>query len=308
MNIYSHVSASGGKLEPFDFTSELAMEGYLVENPEILKLFDDEHIEIKEIERQWKKGGGNDGRIDLLVSYGDSIFAVVELKNNKLDMEALKQLRQYLGNRAHLSAVANYFKLDSNESGFRWLGVLVGTGITDEAEKEIRLNNSNPQNIPLAVIALRRYRDDKEKRIYTVTNVLVDPSKSGNLPPPPLQFNGRGYTRGRLLLAVVQTYARENNVKTGKELEARLQRHFPNDTKYHRHNGRLILADYDWAVKDSKIVDAKGNTSRNYFIKPEEAVVFQDGTKLAVLSSWAASGVPVIENIASALGYSVTSS
>ena len=51
MNIYSHFSASGNMLEPFPFVSELAMEGYIVENPDVLKLSDDDDIEIIELEK-----------------------------------------------------------------------------------------------------------------------------------------------------------------------------------------------------------------------------------------------------------------
>ena len=77
MNIYSHFSASGSKLEPIPFTSELAMEGYLVDNPDVLKLSADDEIEIKETEKSWKRGSGN-GRIDLLAFYGESVAAVIE--------------------------------------------------------------------------------------------------------------------------------------------------------------------------------------------------------------------------------------
>jgi RecB family endonuclease NucS len=102
MNIYSHFAASGTKLEAFPFVSELAMEGYLAENPDILKLSDDDEVRIVELEKDWKRDGEGRGRIDLLASYGDSTFAVIELKKGDLDLEAFNQLKSYFKDKVHL--------------------------------------------------------------------------------------------------------------------------------------------------------------------------------------------------------------
>jgi RecB family endonuclease NucS len=126
MNIYSHFSANGTKLVPFPFVSELAMEGYIVEHPDVLKLpDDDEKPHVLELEKDWKRGEKGRGRIDLLVRYGDSTFAVVELKKDELDLAALDQLNEYFTDGIHLRSVADSFELsaeDKKPDRFPWLG------------------------------------------------------------------------------------------------------------------------------------------------------------------------------------------
>jgi len=297
MNIYSHFSANGIKLEPSPFTSESAMAGYLADNPNILKLYDtpnEDGIQIIGIEKQWKKSGENRGRIDFLVSYGDSTYAVVELKKNELTSESFDQLKSYFDNENHLKAVSDSlsdsFELDSKEaSKFQWMGVLVGNGINDKLKAEIEEYNSNNTNKPFAVIILNRYKSDNQ--IFTLADIAVPPKKGKD--HSEFEFKGINYKKGRLVLAMIKSYAEENYGKlTASEL-IRLIGSYP---------GKPILWDYDDAVEDSKRLNKKGNAYRYYFIKPNEAIMFNDGTKLAVLDWWTKNDIPVIEKIAKALG------
>jgi len=303
MNIYSHYSASGSKLEPFPFIAELAMEGYLVENPEILKLSDDtddDGIQIIEIEKEWKKKEEGRGRIDLLVSYGDSAYAIVELKNDVLTSEAFAQLKDYFEDETHLKAVSkslfDSFELESKEANkFQWLGVLVGTGISAELKAEIEKYNSNTDK-PFAVIILNRYKSGNQ--IFTHTDIAVRPKKSRD--HSVYVFNGGKYKKGRLVLAMIQSYAEKNFGRlTAPDLMGLLSL----SGKPIHIGGKPILINYDDAVNDSKRPNANGNAYRYYFIKPEEAVVFDGGIKLAVLDWWTKNDRHVIEKIAKALDY-----
>ena len=298
MNIYSHFSAAGKRLEPFPFIVELAMEGYIVENQEILKLSDDDEPQVIELEKEWKRGKEkeeNRGRIDLLVSYGDSIYAIVELKNDILTVEAFTQLKSYFEDKKHLGAVsasiADTFELGSKDHSISWRGVLVGTGIEPQLKEDIEKYNSN-SDIPFAVIILNRYKCDNQ--IYTLTDIAVSPKKGRN--HSKYEFKGRLYTKGRLVLALIKSYVEENYDKTNaSELKNRLSsikpKYFP------------ILMDYQDAVDKTNTPNAKGNIVRYYFIKPEEAIEFKDGAKLAVLDWWEIKDMPIIKEIAKILGF-----
>jgi len=297
MNIYSHFSASGTKLKPFPFISELAMEGYLVENSGILNLFDDHEVRIKENEKSWKRGEGH-GRIDLLAFYGESVVAVIELKNGVLDEAALKQLYEYFENKKHLDYVADSFELSSNEEAgkFQWLGVLVGTDIQDGLKTTIEHNNSSGKT-PVAVIILNRYKCEEERRVYTITDTVIVPNKSTK-DYTKYVFNEGVYNKRALIFGMIQAYV-------GKHFSTINSQEFKNKINALKKKGKPILKDYDEAVREDTTPNSKGNIDPYYFTtKPEDAIAFNDGAKVAVLNWWRISDMPLMKEIAKTLGYS----
>ena len=293
MNIYSHVSANGSELEPFPFPSELAMEGYLAENPDVLKL-DNEVPRIIEMEKEWPREKGR-GRIDLLAQYGDSTFAVVELKNDEVGLAAFTQLESYFEAKEHLKSVADSFQLESKETNkFPWLGVLVGNGISAELKEKLISNNSDSNKIPVAAIILNRYRSGNQT--YTFTDAVF-PKKGKDRAD--YLFNGGKYKKGRLVLAMFKAYAEEHYDRLSASELLALSNTIP--------FRKPILMDYDTAHTNDYTPNSKGNCVRYYFSKPEEALVLKDGAKLAVLNWWAIDDMPVIEKIAKALGCSFSS-
>jgi hypothetical protein len=293
MNIYSHFSASGSELEPFPFVSELAMEGYLVENPEILKL-DNETPRIIEIEKEWKKGDGR-GRIDLLAYYGDSTIVVVELKKDEVNLEAFAQLESYFESKDHLKSIADSFQLESKETNkFPWLGVLVGNSISAELKDKLINNNADPNKVPVAAIVLNRFRSGNQ--IFATTDVIF-PKKGKDRSE--YEFKGAKYKKGRLVLAMFKAYVEENyNKLNASELKALVK-----DIRFRK----PLLMDYDTAYQSDTTPNPKGNCVPYYFTKPGEALELKDGAKLAVLNWWAIDDMPVISKIAKALGYNLPS-
>jgi hypothetical protein len=77
------------------------MESYLIENPDVLVLDDDElsTVEILDVELPIKNGRvrkNSDGRIDLLALYGQSTLGIIELKLGELNHDHLNQLEDYM--------------------------------------------------------------------------------------------------------------------------------------------------------------------------------------------------------------------
>jgi len=292
MNLYSHVSASGSELEPFPFPSELAMEGYLVENPNVLKL-DNESPQILAIEKEWQRDEkGRRGRIDLLAHYGDSTIAVVELKNDEIGLEAFAQLESYFESKDHLKSVADSFQLESKDeiNKFPWLGVLVGNSISTELKEKLISNNSAPDKIPVAAIILNRYKSGNQT--YILTDVVF-PKKGKDRSD--YLFKGSKYKKGRLVLAMFKAYVDEHYGLNASGLKDLIK-----DISFRK----PLLLDYETARRNDNTPNTKGNCVSYYFSKPEEALVLKDDIKLAVLNWWSIDDMPVIEKIAKALGYS----
>ena len=99
MNMFRQVTANNIILKEYPFWKELAMEAYLLENEEILRLdktnFNDVTILDAEIAlKQGRKTG--DGRIDILAKYSDEYLGIVEIKLTEINEGSLLQLQDYI--------------------------------------------------------------------------------------------------------------------------------------------------------------------------------------------------------------------
>ncbi|MCL2128731.1 MAG: hypothetical protein FWH35_00055 [Treponema sp.] len=104
--VFSHFSANSIQLQPFPFRSELAMEAYLYENSDVLKLYDNDSVQVHSLEKPWYRGSKL-GRIDLSVSYNNDYYAIVELKNAELVRGHFKQLEEYFEKEAYKANVVS---------------------------------------------------------------------------------------------------------------------------------------------------------------------------------------------------------
>ena len=106
MRVFKHVTANDITLKPLPFLRELSMESYLVENENILKLDESEFsdVSIIDVELTLKDGRKySDGRIDILVQYGQDNFGVVELKLGSLTPLHLEELEDYIEEKEQLN-------------------------------------------------------------------------------------------------------------------------------------------------------------------------------------------------------------
>ena len=102
MEIFRQITANNIALKEYPFWKELAMEAYLLENEEILKLDNQNfnEVEILDAEIALKKGRKEgDGRIDILVKYSAEFLGIVEIKLKEINEISLGQLEDYINQR-----------------------------------------------------------------------------------------------------------------------------------------------------------------------------------------------------------------
>ena len=144
--------------EEVPFAFEHAMAGYILDNPQILKLNDNSYSEVR------IKGAevpiGTSGRADITVLYKDpsggiQAEAIIELKNVIANPKALKQLKQYL--------------IKSQQSGENYsIGVLVAPDFELSVIQEIKQDNIGN----IYGIKISRYENDDE---YIVVADIIYP-------------------------------------------------------------------------------------------------------------------------------------
>jgi hypothetical protein len=268
--IYRHVTANSMKLDEYPFIRELSMEAYLIENIEILQLDEDAfgNVDCRYYEIPIKGGGANkDGRIDMLVEYSEGYLGIVELKNEEIEEIALKQLEGYLADRAKLfDNVLEKEKYDNHT----WLGILVGTDISDELKKEL-LNGykykdkNNKEDIPIAGITLRRLKNSDTNEIFAIADVYYKPNSKDY---STYAFDGQSYNKGRLALNVIKKYVAENPSISFSKL------------------GEIF------SIKGMKCFDTKENAlaennkgTKRFFSKPDEIIELSKGS-ICVSNQW----------------------
>ena len=89
MEIFRQITANNIALKDYPFLKELAMEAYLIENEDILKLDTENFADVTVLDaeialKSGRKTANRDGRIDILAKYGLDYLALVELKINEI--------------------------------------------------------------------------------------------------------------------------------------------------------------------------------------------------------------------------------
>jgi hypothetical protein len=295
MKLYTHFSANNIVLKSMPFNAELAMEAYLIENPNVLQINEDDQIQIISYELPLKNGRkklGTDGRIDLLAFYNNETLAIIELKNNILRKEHYEQLNEYFVEKDEILKK----NIDQIQNTKDWLGVLVGTDIDSNLLKEIEDNKLLLQGtIPLIAIIIKRYLGENSQ-VYITTETFS--SNKTKRDYSKYEFNGGQYNKGKLVIALLKEYVKTNSNISLEELQQIFSQKIS--------GGMEIIIDLDEAIKKSITPNKKGKIYRQYFIKPDEIIILSDGRKTAVLDWWDKTNLPHILGIFENLNYKIT--
>ena len=201
MNIYRHISANQSLLEPYPFFSEISMEAYLCENPNILTLDQYNYTQplILEYELALKEGRGADsnGRIDILAQYAENeTLAVIELKKGVLTEDHLNQLQDYL--RAKNQLLEKFPKIgNTHDADQSWIGVLVGSHIAPSLQTLLESGSGYKfDGIPIAALTLQRYRETRTNEIFVIADVIFKQSARDT---SKYYFKNEFYGKGRLV-------------------------------------------------------------------------------------------------------------
>jgi len=99
MELFRQITANNIELKEYPFWKELAMEAYLIENEDILRLDKQNFSEVNVLDAEiaLKKGRKDgDGRIDILARYSGEYLGIVEIKLREINEYSLLQLQDYL--------------------------------------------------------------------------------------------------------------------------------------------------------------------------------------------------------------------
>ena len=285
--LFSHLSANGLDCESFDFPRENIMEAYIEEHPDVLKFFDGDKIEIQGSQIKWLKKPSKDGRIDLLVSYGDRLLAIVELKKGELVEDDVRQLDDYFSQLLVLIKKEEVIKMVGETDIKNWFGVLVGTGVSVDLVKgfdSLKLSNS----FPLGILQLRRFKGDRQTFVFS--HIFRNPVFSKR-DYTKYSLNGLGnYPKSRLVLTMVQEYLLKDPNVSYDELKDWFD-------VYRWTPSLQFLKPYADALQEVK--DGRANW---YFSKPDEVVLIQ-GNRYVVYNSWTKDDMPKLQGIAKKMGF-----
>jgi hypothetical protein len=273
------MTANSIHLVPADFQRELSMEAYLVENEKVLGL-DNELFEGPEVlcEELPLIGGRakkiTDGRIDLLVSYSDAeILGLIELKKGEISKENIEQLSDYLKKRNDILQSDLLRERFEQIKDYKWLGILAGTSISLEFALEIQKGldiEVDGVKIPIAALVVKRYRSD-DGQIFVVTDSYLNSMRTTKDLTKYI-FNNKEYGKGRLVLAVVQEYVKQNPKITFIELKDKFKDNLQGYTGVFQTKEEAV----EMNSKDKRV---------RYFTKENEIIELVD-QQIAVSSQW----------------------
>ena len=292
MEIFKQITANGITLNEYPFIKELAMEAYLLENENILKLdktnFDS--VSVIDTEIALKKGRKcGDGRIDMLVKYSDEYLGIIELKLNEINEKSLEQLENYLDQRAQIIEM-NYDYWES-ESDPKWIGVLVGSDISSGLRDKLTEGYSYKENIPIAGMTIRRFRSQNNE-IFVVTDTFFN-YKYGSKDYSKFKFNGNSYNKGRLVNAVIKKLIEDNPQTTFSELK----QIFPEKAQ-----GSMGVFD-----TKEKAEEIYRRTNRvRYYIKPDEIIQLADNISISTSTQWNSENIKTFIEYSKKRGYDIT--
>lgn len=217
MELFRQITASNIELKEYAFWKELAMEAYLIENEEILKLdkqnFND--VTVLDAEIALKKGRKNgDGRIDILAKYSGEYLGIIEIKLKEINDFSLLQLQDYLDQREQiLKDNSDYW---TEEISPKWVGILIGcdisNGLRDKLSQGYEYNG-----IPIAGMTLKRYKSSNNE-IYVIADTFFK-FKYYSKDYSKFIFNHQEYNKGRLVNSVIKYYTEDKPNITFAELK-----------------------------------------------------------------------------------------
>ena len=274
MEIFRQITANNIELKEYPFLKELAMEAYLMENEEVLKLdsnnFSDVVVLDAEIAlKSGRKTSNRDGRIDILAQYGIDYLSIVELKINEINDDTLFQLEDYLKEKNQILEKHPSF-WDNKEQAPKWIGVLVGTSISPELQRKLQDGYQTQDGVAIAGLVIRRFRSSNNE-IFVITDTFFKYNYS-NRDFSKFKFKNKEYNKARLVNAVVKEYVDLNPSTTFADLKSVFPDHLQGSTGV-----------FETHEKAQEIFDRTGH--KRHYIKPEELIKLSDST-IATCNQW----------------------
>ena len=262
--------------EEIPFAFEHAMAGYILENPQILKLNDSSFGEVNIIGAEVPIGP--DDRADIIVSYGGSlgmiVEAIVELKNVVADNGALYQLKRYLT------------KANKKNNNYP-IGVLVAPDFDYNVIKAI-ISSKNIYGIKIS-----RYESDDE--FIVMADVIYPKAKEKDYTRYSLinlQKNTLwNLSKARLVWHIVDSYAHSK-----QNLSYNRLRKIFSDNLHTKSNYRSI-----------HLIEEEKNVPDNLRCRySRKSIVLDDGTGVLVSNQWGIDNIQGMIDKAQELGMTIT--
>ncbi len=275
MKLFKHLTANDIKLSRFDFKRELSMEAYLIENSDILILDDDifSEVEIIDDELPIKKGRKTtDGRIDLLALYNENTYGIIELKKDELSDAHLDQLTDYMKEKEQIFEIIKQKNNPETKEEIKWIGILVGTSITDKLKTKIEAGHVIDDSIPVAALVINRYRGE-DNQIYVLTETFFK-NISKKYDRTKYMFLGQIYGKNRLVLAVIKKFIEDNPNISYSELK----NIFPNKIQGSQYGVFTNIDDANSIINKTQ--------HKRHFVKSNEVITLKDNTIIAVCTQW----------------------
>jgi hypothetical protein len=290
MELYRQITANNIELNEYPFWKELAMEAYLLENEEILKLDKQNFSEVTILDAEiaLKKGRTNgDGRIDILAKYSGEYIGIVEIKLKEINDDSLLQLQDYLNKREDI--IKENPEYWTEEKSPEWIGVLVGTNISNSLRDKLSLGYEY-NGIPIAGITLKRFKG-LNNEIYVITDTFFK-FKYLSKDYSRFIFNHKEYNKGRLVNAVIKHYVENNPDITFAQLKAK----FPNRIQ------KSNFGVFDTLENAINVFQRTGH--KRFYIKPEEEIQLIDEV-IATCTEWNPWNIKDFLNQANQLGLQI---
>lgn len=289
MEIFRQITANNITLKEYPFWKELAMEAYLLENEEILKLDKENFNEVTILDaeialKQGRKTG--DGRIDILTKYSGEYLGIVEIKLNEINEFSLSQLEDYINQKDQILKINPDYWTEPTSP--KWVGILIGGNISNSLRDKLS-EGYEYNGIPIAGMTIKRFKSPSNE-IYVVSDTFFrfkylskDYSK--------FIFNGSEYNKGRLVNAVIKNYVENNPTMTYSELKTK----FPDKIQ-----GSFGVFDTKFKAED--IYQRWGH--KRYYINPDEEIKLSDET-IATCTQWNPENIKQFLNQANSLGLKI---
>lgn len=303
--VYRHFTANEIPWKEEAFRWEIAMQAYLIDNPAILSLSGSEDEEVEVLETELKiegvrnKDQGN-GRVDLLVGFGDSSYGIVEIKKGSFSLGpgGYDQLADYVKGRQKIveahgdmfyGDTAPHLKVDVGN--FDWKAVAVCTQIDPKLIMKLWAGELRVDGVELIVIELNRFRsklhDDQVFVISQVYRELQRTKPASNRRQAPnfeFEFEGRSYRAPSLALSIVKRWHALYPQATAKELLEAFPPLLQIRSKMPRPGTKYgVVVPYS---EGYEIFLQSPTGKRRHFLNSDNILILADGDKYVVSSEW----------------------
>lgn len=287
MAIFRQFTANNIPMKPYPFWKELAMEAYLLENEEILKLDERNFSEVEVLDAEIALKSGRrsgDGRVDILAKYGGEYLGIVEIKVEEINESSLSQLEDYLKVRHQILSLGDYW---NEESEPKWVGLLVGSTISTGLQAKLS-NGYQFEGIPIAGMTIKRFRSEKSE-IFVISDTYFKFSYTQK-DYSKFLFQSKEYNKGKLVHAVISAHVEHNPDITFSELK----RDFPDSIQ------GSSLGVFDLTASAEEIFQKSGH--KRHYIKEEETIKLQDQS-ISTCTQWHPKNIKAFIDQAKKLGW-----